>query len=54
MPLSSECALCDIKITKDNDTKEHIIPNAIGGRKKITGFICKDCNLRSGDEWESI
>lgn len=46
------CALCDISITIENDTKEHIIPNAIGGRKKIKGFICRACNSTSGDSWD--
>ncbi len=48
----SNCALCDSVITKDNDTKEHIIPNAIGGRRKIKGFICRACNSSSGDSWD--
>lgn len=48
-----ECALCDSKITSENDTKEHLIPNAVGGRKKVTGFICNSCNNKSGDDWES-
>lgn len=48
-----ECALCDIEITQENDTKEHIIPNAIGGRKKVKGFICDNCNNKSGYVWES-
>lgn len=50
---SPQCALCDVVITDDNDTKEHLIPNAIGGRKKIKGFICDTCNNSSGDNWES-
>ena len=49
---SSKCALCDVEITKNNDTKEHIIPNVIGGRKKIKGFICRACNSTSGDSWD--
>ena len=49
---SSKCALCDVEITKNNDTKEHIIPNAIGGREKIKGFICRACNSTSGDSWD--
>jgi len=48
----SQCALCEVMITDDNDTKEHIIPNAIGGRKKIKGFICRACNSSSGDSWD--
>lgn len=51
--ISSKCALCEIVITQDNDTKEHIIPNAIGGKKRVNGFICKKCNMVSGDKWES-
>lgn len=47
-----KCALCDTAITADNDSKEHVIPNAIGGRKKITGFICNTCNNNSGGGWE--
>lgn len=48
-----ECSLCDVEITEENDTREHVIPNAIGGRKKISGFICEKCNNESGDDWES-
>ncbi|MDF4462226.1 HNH endonuclease [Vibrio parahaemolyticus] len=51
--MASNCALCGEEITQDNDTKEHIIPNAIGGRKKVTGFICNACNNKSGDTWEN-
>lgn len=28
------CALCDTVITNENNTEEHVIPNAIGGKKK--------------------
>ncbi|MXR37527.1 HNH endonuclease [Neisseriaceae bacterium B2N2-7] len=45
--------MCDVEITEENDTKEHIIPNAIGGRKKVKGFICESCNNTAGDGWES-
>ncbi|WP_375176790.1 HNH endonuclease [Marinobacter mobilis] len=47
------CALCEKEITQENDTKEHLIPNAIGGRRKLKGFICESCNNTSGDDWES-
>jgi len=50
---SPKCALCDVEITEKNDTNEHLIPNAIGGRKKVKGFICESCNNASGDDWES-
>lgn len=51
--INSNCALCNVLITKENNSKEHIIPNAIGGKKKILNFICVDCNNKSGNEWES-
>jgi len=51
--ISSKCALCEIVITQDNDTKEHIIPNANGGKKKVKGFICGNCNNQSGNTWDS-
>jgi hypothetical protein len=47
------CSLCDTVITNENDTKEHIIPNAIGGRKKVRGFICKQCNNSTGHTWDN-
>ncbi len=47
-----KCALCDVLITAENDSKEHVIPNSIGGRKKVTGFICDPCNNKSGDDWK--
>lgn len=51
--ITPKCALCDNDITEENDTKEHLIPNAIGGRRKVKGFICGVCNNTSGDVWES-
>ena len=47
------CALCDVEITEENDTNEHIIPNSIGGRQKVRGFICISCNRTSGDQWDA-
>lgn len=45
--------ICDEEITAENDTAEHIIPNAIGGRRKIKGFICRQCNNTAGATWDS-
>lgn len=48
-----KCTICRNQITQDQNTKEHIIPNAIGGRKKIEGFICKACNSETGHTWDA-
>ena len=48
-----QCALCGNPFGDRDDSREHIIPNAIGGRMKIAGFLCRDCNSRTGREWDS-
>lgn len=48
-----KCALCDCEITNDTDSKEHVIPQSIGGRLKVKGFICKVCNNTKGDSWDA-
>jgi hypothetical protein len=50
---ATKCALCDIEITPDNDSKEHIIPEAIGGRRQVRGFLCKKCNSAAGHNWDA-
>jgi HNH endonuclease len=37
------CALCETTITAENDSDEHLIPNALGGRRKASGFLCRAC-----------
>lgn len=49
----SLCALCDVEITEEIDSREHIIPNSIGGRKKVKGFICNQCNNNTGGQWDT-
>jgi hypothetical protein len=45
--------LCDVPITAANDSKEHIIPNSIGGVLKTKGFICNTCNSSTGEDWDA-
>jgi HNH endonuclease len=47
------CALCEATITAENDSEEHLIPNALGGRRKVSGFLCRDCNSATGDSWDA-
>lgn len=48
-----KCAICETEINNENDSKEHLIPNAIGGRRKISGFICEACNKSTGNRWDA-
>ena len=36
-----------------NDSNEHVIPNSIGGRKKVRGFLCMKCNSSLGQAWDA-
>lgn len=47
------CSLCNTSFNKTKDSEEHIIPQSIGGKKTVTGFICENCNNRKGNEWDS-
>ena len=38
------CYICENEITKENKYKEHIIPNAIGGKLKSGDLICSNCS----------
>lgn len=43
------CYLCNTKLTDDNSSPEHILPNALGGRLKSRTLLCKSCNSDCGD-----
>ncbi|MCR4160420.1 HNH endonuclease [Kerstersia gyiorum] len=47
-----DCYLCCEPLTPQNNSAEHIIPNSIGGIRKIKGFICRTCNSKSGETWD--
>ena len=46
------CGLCGTALTGENASREHVIPNAIGGRKRVSNFLCVACNSRTGSEWD--
>lgn len=47
------CFFCNAELLNDNVTKEHIIPNSIGGKKKVSNFICRKCNSEFGETWDA-
>ena len=48
-----QCILCGRTLTSANSDKEHIILNALGGRKTVTEFICRSCNSETGTNWDA-
>ena len=42
------CLLCGDSASGDDRSSEHIIPAALGGRRTVSGFICRKCNSDAG------
>lgn len=53
--MNTTCFFCGFPFDGQNvkDSEEHIIPQSIGGRQKVKGFICISCNNNKGNEWDS-
>ena len=49
--MKPKCALCRVELTPENDSGEHLITNAIGGKKKVKGVYCVPCNNSTGTLW---
>lgn len=49
-----KCYVCDSELTKENETDEHIIINAAGGRLKSKKLICTACNSDFGESIDSL
>ncbi len=47
--MASKCRGCQATLTVENDSEAHIIPNALGGRLKPKGIICRACNTELDD-----
>lgn len=42
------CYSCGTTLNQKNRSAEHIIPNAIGGKKKAYNLLCSECNKHYG------
>lgn len=45
-----KCIITDEELTRENDSKAHVIPSALGGRLKPLGILSKDANGLLGDK----
>jgi hypothetical protein len=50
---ASKCAYCEVDLNPENNSREHIIQNAIGGRKEVSNVFCRHCNSTFGNRWDS-
>jgi HNH endonuclease len=49
----SNCVICNGPISTENDSREHVLPEAIGGRLQVKGFVCRRCNSDAGRTWDA-
>ncbi|MBK8089045.1 MAG: hypothetical protein IPK31_14495 [Chitinophagaceae bacterium] len=49
----AKCYICQVDITSTNETEEHIILNACGGRLKSKDLLCKNHNSLFGESFDS-
>jgi hypothetical protein len=49
-----KCYLCPNDLTGENVSKEHILPNAIGGRLQSDKLLCRNCNSRFGEGIDGV
>lgn len=42
------CFLCSVELAGETSSREHIIPNGIGGQLKSCGLLCEKCNKDCG------
>lgn len=50
----SNCYICNVELTEENNSCEHILLNAIGGKLKSYDLLCKECNSNFGEKSDSI
>ncbi len=48
-----KCYSCDILLTPANQSREHIILNACGGRLSSKNLLCKKCNNQFGNSFDN-
>lgn len=47
------CVICAEPIDAENDSREHVMTEALGGRLTVKGFICRCCNNETGRTWDA-
>ena len=47
------CWLCETLLTDDSRSQEHIVPEKLGGKRTVSGFLCRRCNNSTGSKWDA-
>ena len=51
--MNNRCIACLTKLEDHNRSREHVIPEALGGRKTTNRSPCRQCNNETGAEWDA-
>lgn len=49
----SNCYVCGVLLNPQNQSREHVLPNSIGGRLTSTSLLCATCNNTFGNKYEA-
>lgn len=49
----AKCVFCNVELTAENSSDEHILPNSIGGRLRSKELDCVACNSEFGEDCDS-
>ena len=48
-----KCILCETDLIGETQSREHVIPESLGGRKRTSMALCRQCNSTTGHEWDA-
>ena len=48
-----KCLLCETDLIGEAQSREHVIPESLGGRKRTSMALCRQCNSTTGHEWDA-
>ena len=51
--MNNRCIACRARLEDHNRSREHVIPQALGGRKTISDSLCRKCNNETGADWDA-
>ena len=49
----AKCIICETELSGDSASREHIIPEKLGGRRTCRTVLCRRCNNETGTQWDA-
>ena len=48
------CVLCGTFLVGEARTREHVIPASLGGKRRTSKALCRQCNSTTGHSWDAV